>query len=70
MNSSSTGRAALASDEFIAEIWQERRRYVSDGKIKQPHSWRVALSEAEAMARYYGLPQAALLFLPCAQRRQ
>src|SRR4026207_1532690 len=47
MNSPSNGRAALTSDEFIAEIWQERRHYVSDGKIKQPHPWRVALSEGK-----------------------
>ena len=47
MNSPSNGRAALASDEFIAEIWQERRRYVSDGKIQQPHPWRIALSEGK-----------------------
>ena len=47
MNSPSNGRAALASDELIAEIWRERRRYVSDGKIKQPHPWRVALSEGK-----------------------
>ena len=35
---------ALAPDEFIAAIWEERRRYVREGRIKQPHPWRVALS--------------------------
>ena len=35
---------ALPPDVFIATIWQERRRYVRDGRIKQPHPWRVALS--------------------------
>jgi len=47
MNSPSHGRAALAPAEFIAAIWQERRRCVSDGKIKQPHPWRVALSQGK-----------------------
>jgi pyrroloquinoline-quinone synthase len=37
--------AALQPDELIAAIWRERRRYVSEGKIKQPHPWRVALSQ-------------------------
>ncbi len=37
--------AALAAEEFIAAIWQERRRCVREGKIKQPHPWRVALSD-------------------------
>src|SRR6266545_306098 len=35
----------LAPQDFIATIWQERRRYVREGRIKQPHPWRVALSE-------------------------
>lgn len=30
-------------DEFIAAIWQERRRFVREGRIKQPHPWAVAL---------------------------
>jgi len=34
----------LSAEEFIAAIWQERRRYVRQGRIKQPHPWRVALS--------------------------
>ena len=38
---------ALAPEDFIASIWQERRRYVREGRIKQPHPWRVALSEGE-----------------------
>ena len=37
--------AALRPDELITAIWRERRRYVSEGKIKQPHPWRVALSQ-------------------------
>src|ERR1700752_23839 len=37
--------AALRPDELIAAIWCERRRYVSQGKIKQPHPSRVALSQ-------------------------
>ena len=39
-------RSALSAEEFIASIWQERRRYVREGRIKQPHPWRVALSGA------------------------
>lgn len=38
---------ALAPDDFIAAIWQERRRYVREGRIKQPHPWRVALSQGK-----------------------
>lgn len=36
--------AVLAPDQFIAQLWEERRRYVRQGRIKQPHPWRVALS--------------------------
>lgn len=36
---------ALAPDDLIASIWRERQRYVREGRIKQPHPWRVALSE-------------------------
>lgn len=43
--------AALGPDEFIAQIWQERRRYVREGKIKQPHPWRVALSQGRVSRR-------------------
>ena len=32
-------------------IWQERRRYVREGRIKQPHPWRVALSEGKVSRR-------------------
>jgi hypothetical protein len=39
--------APLPAEEFIAAIWQERRRYVHEGKIKQPHPWRVALSDGK-----------------------
>jgi coenzyme PQQ biosynthesis protein C len=34
-----------AAEEFIAKIWQERRRFVREGRIKQPHPWQVALSQ-------------------------
>ena len=37
----------LSAEEFIAEIWQERRRFVREGRIKQPHPWRVALSQGK-----------------------
>ena len=36
---------ALAAEEFIVKIWQERRRFVREGRIKQPHPWQVALSQ-------------------------
>jgi pyrroloquinoline-quinone synthase len=39
--------AGLLGEEFIERIWQERRRYVREGRIKQPHPWRLALSEAK-----------------------
>jgi coenzyme PQQ biosynthesis protein C len=39
--------SGLNAEEFIATIWQERRRYVRGGRIKQPHPWRVALSEGK-----------------------
>ncbi len=42
-----TSNGALAPEDFIASIWQERRRYVREGRIKQPHPWRVALSEGK-----------------------
>src|SRR5499426_2984266 len=35
------------AEEFIAKIWQERRRFVREGRIKQPHPWQVALSEGK-----------------------
>ena len=36
--------SVLSAEEFIAAIWQERRRYVGQGRIQQPHPWRIALS--------------------------
>ena len=39
--------SGLSSEDLIAAIWQERRRYVREGRIKQPHPWRVALSEGK-----------------------
>ncbi|MGH7772049.1 MAG: hypothetical protein ACREQA_07390 [Candidatus Binatia bacterium] len=30
----------LPPDQFIATIWEERRRYVKTGRIKQPHPMR------------------------------
>jgi len=38
-------KTGLPPEQFIAAIWEERRRYVREGRIKQPHPWRVALSE-------------------------
>ena len=43
--------SVLPAEEFIAAIWQERRRYVREGRIKQPHPWRVALSEGKVSRR-------------------
>lgn len=40
-------RSVLSAEEFIAAIWQERRCYVREGRIKQPHPWRIALSEGK-----------------------
>src|SRR5690349_20932263 len=49
-------RPGLSAEEFLATIWQERRRYVREGRIKQPHPWRVALSQGkvsrEALIEY------------------
>jgi len=39
------GVPGLPPDEFIATIWQERRRYVKAGRIKQPHPWSIALAQ-------------------------
>jgi len=38
-------KTGLPPEQFIAAIWEERRSYVREGRIKQPHPWRVALSE-------------------------
>ena len=38
---------ALPPEKFIAKIWQERRRFVREGRIKQPHPWQVALSQGK-----------------------
>jgi pyrroloquinoline-quinone synthase len=43
--------AGLSGEEFIERIWQERRRYVREGRIKQPHPWRVALSQGKVSRR-------------------
>jgi pyrroloquinoline-quinone synthase len=47
MNAASIAPTTLAPQDFIAAIWQERRRYVGEGRIKQPHPWRVALSQGK-----------------------
>jgi pyrroloquinoline quinone (PQQ) biosynthesis protein C len=44
-DSAAAVETALATEEFIAKIWQERRRFVREGRIKQPHPWQVALSQ-------------------------
>jgi coenzyme PQQ biosynthesis protein C len=40
-------QAALPPDALITRIWEERRRYVREVRIKQPHPWRVALSQGK-----------------------
>ena len=47
MVSSEANDAALPPEKFIAKIWQERRRFVREGRIKQPHPWQVALRGEE-----------------------
>ena len=39
--------SALSAEQLIQAIWQERRRYVHEARIKQPHPWRIALSEGK-----------------------
>ena len=41
------GEPGLPPDQFIASIWEERRRYVKDGRIKQPHPWSAALGQGK-----------------------
>ena len=45
MSAVQNGNAALPPEQLIAAIWEERRKYVREGRIKQPHPWRVALSQ-------------------------
>ena len=47
MVSQETDHTLLAPEKFIAQIWQERRRFVREGRIKQPHPWRVALGQGK-----------------------
>jgi pyrroloquinoline-quinone synthase len=35
----------LPPEEFLASIWLERRRWVREGRIKQPHPLRVAIGQ-------------------------
>ncbi len=46
----------LPPEQFLANIWEERRRYVRAGRIKQPHPWQVALGQGKlskaALAEY------------------
>lgn len=35
--------AGLSPDVFISAIWEERRRFVREGRIQQPHPWAVAV---------------------------
>ncbi len=51
MVSSEADNAALPPEKFIAKIWQERRRFVRQGRIKQPHPWQVALSQGKEEKR-------------------
>ncbi|HLQ35771.1 MAG TPA: iron-containing redox enzyme family protein [Chloroflexota bacterium] len=37
----------LPAEEFIASIWLERRRWVREGRIKQPHPLRLAIGEGK-----------------------
>ena len=47
MTSTQVDHSAMAPDALITRIWEERRRYVREGRIKQPHPWRVALSQGK-----------------------
>lgn len=38
------GDPGLPPDQFIAQIWDERRKHVRAGRIKQPHPWNLALA--------------------------
>ena len=38
----------LPPEQFVAAIWQERRRYVREGRIQQPHPWRIAVANGSA----------------------
>ncbi len=46
----------LPPAEFLAAIWEDRRRFVRAGRIKQPHPWQVALGTGQltraAVAEY------------------
>lgn len=50
------GEPGLPPEEFIRAIWEERRKYVAAGKIKQPHPWSVAIGtgkvSVEALREY------------------
>ncbi|TAJ98864.1 hypothetical protein EPO44_10900 [bacterium] len=41
------GEPGLPPDQFIAAIWEERRRYVKEGRIKQPHPWSAAVGQGK-----------------------
>jgi pyrroloquinoline-quinone synthase len=41
----------LFPDAFITSIWDERRRFVREGWIKQPHPWAVALGAGKVSRR-------------------
>jgi pyrroloquinoline-quinone synthase len=42
-----TEERGLSPDELIASIWLERRRWVREGRIKQPHPFRVAIGKGD-----------------------
>jgi pyrroloquinoline-quinone synthase len=52
--SAQSNYTGAAPEAFIANIWRERRRYVEEGRIKQPHPWRVALSEGQVSRQALG----------------
>jgi pyrroloquinoline-quinone synthase len=37
----------LQPQDFIARVWEERRRCVREGKIQQPHPWQLAIGRGQ-----------------------
>jgi pyrroloquinoline-quinone synthase len=51
MASGVTENGALPPEQFITRVWQERRMYVREGRIKQPHPFRLALSHGKVLKK-------------------
>ena len=47
------GEPGTSPEQFIINLWEERKRYLELGRIKRPHPWRAALLNGQVSRRAF-----------------